>query len=52
MKQGFVKAASATPAIPVHRGRTSHVWNVDITTPEGKLVSTARIVNLIVKKRL
>lgn len=36
----------------VHRGRTSHVWNVDITTPEGKLVSTARIVNLIVKKRL
>ena len=36
----------------VHRGRTSHVWNVDISTPEGKLVSTARIVNLIVKKRL
>ena len=26
--------------------------NVDITTPEGKLVSTARIVNLIVKKAI
>lgn len=35
----------------VHRGRTSHLWNVDITTPEGKLISTARIVNQIVKKR-
>ncbi len=35
----------------VHRGRTSHVWNVDITTPDGKLVSTARVVNLIIKKR-
>lgn len=35
----------------IHCGRTSHVWNVDITTPEGKLVSTARIVNQIVKKR-
>lgn len=35
----------------VHRGRTQHVWNVDIITPEGKLVSTARVVNLIIKKR-
>lgn len=34
----------------IHRGRTTHLWNVDITTPEGKLVSTARIVNQIVKK--
>lgn len=37
--------------ILVHRGRTSHVWNVDITNRQGKLVSTARIVNQIVKKR-
>ena len=36
----------------IHRGRTSHIWNVDITDPDGKLVSTARIVNQIVKKRL
>lgn len=36
----------------IHRGRTSHIWNVDITDPEGRLVSTARIVNQIVKKRL
>lgn len=36
----------------IHRGRTSHIWNVDITDPTGKLVSTARIVNQIVRKRL
>ena len=36
----------------IHRGRTSHVWNVDICTPDGRLVSTARIVNQILKKRL
>jgi 1,4-dihydroxy-2-naphthoyl-CoA hydrolase len=36
----------------IHKGRTQHVWNVDITTEDGKLVSTARITNLIVKKRV
>ena len=35
----------------VHRGHTSHVWNIDITNSEGKLVSTVRVVNLIVKRR-
>lgn len=34
----------------LHRGNSSHVWNVDITTPEGKLVSTVRVTNFIVKK--
>lgn len=36
----------------IHRGRTSHIWNVDIFTPDNKLISTARIVNQIVKKRI
>lgn len=36
----------------IHKGKTQHVWNIDITNKEGKLVSTARVVNLIVKKRL
>lgn len=35
----------------LHRGRTTHVWNIDVKTAEGKLVSTSRIVNIIVKKR-
>ena len=34
----------------VHRGRTMHIWNIDIKTTDGKLVSTVRVVNQIVKK--
>ena len=34
----------------VHAGRSSHVWNVDIFTSVGKLVSTVRVVNSIMKK--
>lgn len=47
-KVAYVKATGTL----IHRGRTTHIWNIDITTPEGKLVSTARIVNQIVKKRI
>lgn len=35
----------------VHKGRTTHVWNVDIKTSEGKMVTTARVVNLIIKRK-
>ena len=47
-KGEYVKATGTL----IHGGRTTHIWNIDITTPEGKLVSTARIVNQIVKKRI
>lgn len=47
-KGAYVKATGTL----IHRGRTTHIWNIDITTPEGKLVFTARIVNQIVKKRI
>lgn len=35
----------------VHKGRSSHVWNVDVFTSTGKLVSTVRVVNSVLKKR-
>ncbi len=35
----------------MHRGRTSHVWNVDIfSVNEGKLVSTVRVLYCVLKK--
>ncbi len=34
----------------LHRGRSSHVWNVDIFTSTAKLVSTVRVVNSIFDK--
>ncbi len=35
----------------IHKGRSSHVWNVDIFTSTDKLVSSIRVVNSVVKKR-
>ena len=35
----------------VHKGRSSHVWNVDVFTSTNKLVSSIRVVNSAIKKR-
>lgn len=37
-------------AVPIHAGRSSHVWNVDVFTSTGKLVSSIRVVNSVMKK--
>ncbi len=34
----------------LHRGRQTHIWNVDIFNDADKRLSTARITNMIVKK--
>ncbi|MBO4611713.1 MAG: Cof-type HAD-IIB family hydrolase [Bacteroidaceae bacterium] len=36
---------------PVHLGRSSHVWNVDVFTSTDKLVSSIRVINSVMKKR-
>lgn len=35
----------------IHKGRSSHVWNVDIYTSTDKLVSSVRVINSILKKK-
>ena len=35
----------------VHSGGTTHLWNIDITTLDGKPVSSVRILNIILKQR-
>ena len=35
----------------IHKGQSSHVWNVDVFTSTDKLVSTIRVVNSIMKRR-
>lgn len=35
----------------VHKGRLSHVWNVDVFTSTNKQVSSIRVVNSVIKKR-
>lgn len=35
----------------LHKGHSSHVWNVDVFTSTNKLVSSIRVVNSMLKKR-
>lgn len=35
----------------LHKGRSSHIWNVDVFTSTNKLISSIRVVNSVIKKR-
>jgi Cof subfamily protein (haloacid dehalogenase superfamily) len=35
----------------IHKGHSSHVWNVDIFTATDKLVSSIRVINSVLQKR-
>lgn len=41
--------AMATAKI-IHRGNKTHIWNVDVRNKSGKLISTIRVTNMIVKR--
>ena len=35
---------------PLHLGRSTHVWDIRVETPDGKLVSVIRITNALVPR--
>lgn len=35
----------------IHKGHSSHVWNVDVFTSTDKLISSVRVVNSVLKRR-
>ncbi len=45
-KSGWVVAEGQL----IHRGKNTHIWNIDIKNEQGKLVSICRITNFIVRK--
>ncbi|MCF8363698.1 MAG: hotdog fold thioesterase [Prolixibacteraceae bacterium] len=47
VREGYVHARASI----IHKGRTSHVWNVEIKDDSGKLISVARVTNAIVSKK-
>lgn len=47
IRSGQVKGV----AKPIHIGRSTHVWAVDISDEEDKLVCTSRITMAIIEKR-
>ncbi|MBN2523739.1 MAG: PaaI family thioesterase [Bacteroidales bacterium] len=34
----------------VHKGNSTHIWDVKISSHEGKLISVARVTNIIIEK--
>lgn len=45
-REGMVQAIAEI----IHQGQTTHVWNVNITDENGKLISTSRVTNIIKEK--
>jgi 1,4-dihydroxy-2-naphthoyl-CoA hydrolase len=43
LKEGTAKAIAKI----IHRGKQTHIWNVDISDEEGRLISTVRVTNMI-----
>jgi 1,4-dihydroxy-2-naphthoyl-CoA hydrolase len=35
----------------VHKGSSTHVWDVKISTEDGKLISVARVTNIIIERK-
>ena len=49
---GTLKSGKAlAEAKIIHRGNKTHIWNVDIQDENGRLISTARVTNIIVTKK-
>lgn len=48
VSKGMVTATATL----IHRGNTSHVWDVTIHDQNGKLISVARVTNAIVEKKV
>lgn len=34
----------------IHQGNQTHIWNVDVKDEDGRLISTARVTNMIIKR--
>jgi 1,4-dihydroxy-2-naphthoyl-CoA hydrolase len=46
VKDGWVYAEARI----IHRGRNTHVWNIDILDEEDKLISSCRLTNFIIPR--
>jgi len=43
LKQGTAKAVAKI----IHQGKQTHIWNVDISDDDGRLISSVRVTNMI-----
>ena len=50
VKAAIVGTFVYATATIIHKGRQTHVWNIDIKNEDGELVSSCRLTNFIIKK--
>lgn len=46
-KSGYVEGVAKI----IHKGSSTHVWQIDIFNEEGKLISTGRLTNMIINRK-
>lgn len=46
----LIQGKALAKAKIVHRGNKTHIWNVDVTDEDSRLISTVRVTNMIVKR--
>lgn len=46
----LIKGKALAEAKIIHLGNKTHIWNVDVKNEEGRLISTVRVTNMIVKR--
>lgn len=46
----LTKGKAVAEAKIIHHGNRTHIWNVDVKDETGRLISTTRVTNMIVKK--
>lgn len=47
VRNGIVTAT----AKPIHKGRTTHLWEIRITDEQGNLISICKLTNIILEKK-
>lgn len=47
ISEGFVYGIAEI----IHRGRYTHVWNINITDEDGRLISVSRLTNMIIERK-
>ncbi|TKG93549.1 hotdog fold thioesterase [Puteibacter caeruleilacunae] len=47
VQQGFVYGFANI----LHKGKNTHVWNIDIKDENGRLISTCRVTNMIIPRK-
>ncbi len=46
----LTKGKALAEAKIIHQGNKTHIWNVDVKNEEGRLISSVRVTNMIVKR--